>query len=137
MSLLNIMDTVGSAMNAQSIRLNVVASNMANASVVAPTPEEAYKARHPVFSSLMKDINRPETVGVRVDGVVEFQGDHLRVYQPNSPSANEEGYVYKSNVDVVEEMVNMMSASRSYQTSVELFNTSRDLMLQTLRLGQG
>lgn len=127
----SIFDIAGSAMKAQTLRLNVTASNLANAGSVASTPEEAYKARQPVFAAVLKN----EIGGVRTRGVVESKREAPMRYEPGHPLANEEGYVFGSNVDHVEEMANMMSASRSYQSNVEMISTVRQLMLQTLKMG--
>ena len=128
----SIFDIAGSAMQAQSIRLNVTATNLANANSVASTAEDAFKARQPVFAAVLKD----QIGGLQSLGIVESQREAQMRYEPDHPMADEEGYIYASNVDVVEEMANMMSASRSYQTNVELLNTTRQLMLQTLKIGQ-
>lgn len=128
----SIFDIAGSAMQAQSIRLNVTASNLANANSVAGTAEQAYKSRQPVFAAILKD----QIGGVQSMGIVESQREPEMRFEPGHPMADDQGYIYASNVDVVEEMANMMSASRSYQTNVELLNTTRQLMLQTLKMGQ-
>jgi len=128
----SIFDIAGSAMQAQSIRLNTTASNLANANSVAGSPEEAYKSRQPVFSAILQD----QIGGVQSLGIVESQREPEMRFQPDHPMADEQGYIYSSNVDVVEEMANMMSASRGYQTNVELLNTTKQLMLQTLKMGQ-
>lgn len=128
----SIFDIAGSAMRAQTLRLNTTASNMANASSVASTPEEAYRARHPVFAAVLDN----EIGGVRTRGVVESTREPEMRYEPGHPLANEEGYIFGSNVDNVEEMANMMSASRSYQSNVDMLSTVRQLMLQTLKMGE-
>jgi flagellar basal-body rod protein FlgC len=137
MTMFRIFDIAGSAMSAQSVRLNATASNLANASSVSGSPEEAYRARAPVFQTVLQGAgDDPASAAVQVTGVVESQAPPARVYQPGHPQADAEGYVYMSNVNVVDEMVNMISASRSYQNSIEVLNTSRDLLLRTLTLGQ-
>lgn len=136
MSLFNIFRIAGSGMSAQNVRLNLTASNLANADSVAPSPEQAYKARHPVFEATMRSLFADASSGVETLGVVESQKDHMARYAPDHPLADEQGYVYQSNVDVVEEMANMISASRSYQNNAEALNTSKELMLRTLRLGE-
>ncbi len=128
----SIFDIAGSAMRAQTLRLNTTASNLANASSVASTPEEAYRARHPVFAAVLDN----EIGGVRTRGVVESTREPEMRYEPGHPLANEEGYIFGSNVDNVEEMANMMSASRSYQSNVDMISTIRQLMLQTLKMGE-
>ncbi|MCC7329923.1 MAG: flagellar basal body rod protein FlgC [Gammaproteobacteria bacterium] len=136
MGLLNIFDTAGAAMSAQSARLNATASNLANANSTAGRPEDAYRARQPVFQTVLQGQGGdPAAASVRVAGVVESQAPPPRVYQPGHPQADAEGYVYMSNVNVVDEMVNMISASRSYQNSIEVLNTSKELFLRTLSLG--
>lgn len=125
----------GSAMSAQSLRLNTTASNMANAETIAASEKEAYRARETVFQSFKFDNARPAETGVKMLGVVQSGAPVRSKYDPEHPMANESGYVFTSNVDTVEEMVNMLSASRSYQNNVEVLNTSKDLMLRTLSLG--
>ena len=135
MSMLNIFNVSGSAISAQSQRLNTVASNLANADAVAGPDGQAYKARQVVFQTqLMGEMG---AAGVRVSNVTEDQTPGRRVHDPKNPMADGEGYVTYSNVNAVEEMVNMISASRSYQNNVEVMNTSKELLLATLRLGQG
>jgi flagellar basal-body rod protein FlgC len=131
----NVFDVVGSAMSAQSVRMNVTASNIANAEVSAPSPEDAYRARNPVFATILDDQSRAYG-GVRVLDVVDNPAQGPRRFEPSNPRADESGYVYLSNVNVLEEMVNMMSASRTYQNSIEVLNTSKQLMLKTLSIGQ-
>ncbi|QHS11069.1 flagellar basal body rod protein FlgC [Sinimarinibacterium sp. NLF-5-8] len=136
MSSFRIFDIAGSAMSAQSVRLNTVASNLANVDAVSGNPDEVYKARVPVFETAMQQLGHPEAAGVRVLGVVESQAQAEMRYEPGHPLADENGYVYAPNVNVVEEMVNMMSAARTYQSNVELMNTAKDLAMATLRLGR-
>lgn len=138
MALLDIFDVAGSALSAQTLRLNLTASNLANASTVAGTPEQAYKAREPVFAAALKAAapGAAPTVPVQLRGIVTSTATAEPLYQPNNPLADANGYVYRSNVNTVEAMVNMISASRSYQNNVEVMSTSRDLLLQTLKLGR-
>jgi flagellar basal-body rod protein FlgC len=144
MSLLNILTLAGSAVSAQSQRLNTVASNLANADTVAGPDGSPYKARQVVFQATAPDgrsrvgeaAGNPGVAGVTVSNVIEDQTPGKRVYDPKHPSADAEGYVTHSNVNVVEEMVNMISASRSYQNSIEIMNTAQQLALKTLQLGQ-
>ncbi len=138
MALFDVFQISGSAMNAQSLRLNTVASNMANADNVASSPEEVYRARYTVFSTLLEEaagIDGPKAAGVKIEGVVESEAEPLVRYDPNHPLADEQGNVYLPNVNVVEEMANMISASRSYQNNIEVLNTSKQLLLRTLNLG--
>ena len=138
MSMMNIFNVSGSAASAQSQRLNVVASNLANADTVAGPDGQAYKARQVTFQTqLVGAQNDPTTAGVKVSSITEDQTAGRRVHDPKHPSADADGYVTYSNVNAVEEMVNMISASRSYQNNVEVMNTSKELLLATLRLGQG
>jgi flagellar basal-body rod protein FlgC len=125
-------------MNAQSLRLNLVASNISNANSVSSSAEGAYKSRQPVFAAELKNIlnNQDAASKVKVLGVVENQAPPVMEYAPNHPLADKAGYIYKSNVNTVEEMANMMSASRSYQNNVEVLNTAKQLILQTLKMGQ-
>ena len=134
MSMMNIFNVSGSAASAQSQRLNVVASNLANADTVAGPDGQSFKARQVVFQTVaMGDAG---TAGVRVSTVTEDQTPGRRVHDPKHPSADADGYVTYSNVNAVEEMVNMISASRSYQNNVEVMNTAKSLLLKTLQMGQ-
>ena len=134
MSLFNIFNVAGSAMNAQSQRLNVVASNLANADSAVSANGEAYKAKQVVFAATPVDNNG--ATGVNVAAVIEDPSPMKMVYDPKNPLADEKGYVTMPNVNVVEEMVNMISASRSYQSNVEMMSTANTLMLKTLNIGQ-
>ncbi len=140
MSMLNIFNVSGSAVSAQSQRLNVVASNLANADTVAGPDGQAYKARQVVFQTMMMGAptggNEAASAGVRVSTVVEDQTQGRRVFDPKHPSADADGYVTYSNVNAVEEMVNMIAASRSYQNNVEVMNTAKNLLQKTLQMGQ-
>ncbi len=134
MSMFNIFNVSGSAASAQSQRLNVVASNLANADTVAGPDGQAYKARQVVFQTeLMGQVG---AAGVRVSTIQEDQTAGRRVHDPKHPGADAEGYVTYSNVNPVEEMVNMISASRSYQNNVEVMNTAKTLLMKTLQMGQ-
>lgn len=134
----SIFDIAGSGMNAQSLRLNLVASNISNANSVSSSEADAYKSRQPVFAAELNNAidKRNATSKVNVRGVVESQASPVMEYAPNHPMANKDGYIFKSNVNTVEEMANMMSASRSYQNNVEVLNTAKQMMLQTLKMGQ-
>ena len=138
MSLFKIFDIAGSAVSSQSQRLNTVASNLANVDTVAGPDGKSYKARQVTFQTVM--MNTPDGApgaGVRVAGVSEDQSPGRRVHDPASPSADAEGYVTYSNVNAVDEMVNMISASRSYQNNIEVMNTAKNLLMKTLQMGQG
>jgi flagellar basal-body rod protein FlgC len=137
MSMFQIFNVSGSAVSAQSQRLNVVASNLANADTVAGPDGQAYKARQVVFqTALMGAGDDSGNAGVRVTNVTEDQTPGRRVHDPKHPQADADGYVTYSNVNPVEEMVNMISASRSYQNNVEVMNTAKTLLLKTLQMGQ-
>jgi flagellar basal-body rod protein FlgC len=138
MSLFRVFDVSGSAVSAQSQRLNVVASNLANADTVAGPDGTAYKARQVVFQTVLmgQGPQADASTGVKVSTVVEDQTPGRRVHDPRHPSADAEGYVTYSNVSAVEEMVNMISASRSYQNNVDVMNTAKSLLLKTLQIGQ-
>jgi len=129
-----VLDIAGSAMNAQMVRLNTTASNMANANTVASSEAGAYRAKQPVFATLLRDAS--DVGGVEVSGIAESDAAIEKRYEPGNPMADKEGYVYLSNVNGVEEMANMISASRSFQNNAEIFSTSRTLMLRTLQLGR-
>src|SRR3569623_830119 len=135
MSTFKIFDIAGSALSAQSLRLNTVASNLANADAIGSDPSKVYKARMPVFRA-EPGTEGSATAGVQVLGVVESQAEAQKRYAPGHPLADAQGYVYAPNVNSVEEMVNMISASRAYQGSVEVMNTAKDLALRTLNLGK-
>ena len=138
MSMFNIFNVSGSAASAQSQRLNVVASNLANADTVAGPDGQAYKARQVTFQTELMGANRndPTAAGVKVSTISEDQTVGRRVHDPKHPSADGDGYVTYSNVNAVEEMVNMISASRSYQNNIEVMNTAKSLLLKTLQIGQ-
>lgn len=135
MSLLKVFDIAGASMTAQSVRLNTTASNLANANTAAGSAEDAYSARHPVFETVM-DWESEASAGVRVSDITASDKQPTKVHQPGHPEADADGYVYMSNVNPVDELVNMISASRGYQNSIEIMNTSKELLLRTLRLGQ-
>jgi len=134
MSMFKIFNVSGSAVSAQTQRLNVVASNLANADTVAGPDRQAYKARQVVFSTT--PMGEVGTAGVNVSQITEDNSPGRRVHDPKHPQADTEGYVTYSNVNAVEEMVNMISASRSYQNNIEVMSTAKSLLLKTLQLGQ-
>ncbi|MEZ5525469.1 MAG: flagellar basal body rod protein FlgC [Pseudomonadales bacterium] len=148
MSLTHIFDVAGTGMSAQTIRLNTVASNIANAESVSSSTGETYRARHPVFSVIKQQVDQDgfggfasgfdsaAGYGVRVDGIIESQSELRQKYQPDHPQADENGFVYYPNVDVVAEMADMISASRAYQTNVEIMNTAKQMLQRVLTLGQ-
>ncbi len=134
MSMFSIFSVSGSAISAQSQRLNVVASNLANADAVAGPDGQGYKSRQVVFQTLPMDSQA--TAGVKVTNITESNAPFKRVHNPNHPSADAQGYVNYSNVNPVEQMVDMISASRSYQNNIEVMNTAKTLLLKTLQMGQ-
>ena len=137
MSLNNVFTIAGSSLSAQSARLNTISSNLANADTVASRPEDTYKARYPVFSTVYENnITQSGGGSVRVDGIIESQNEAQKIFDPDHPLADENGHIYKADINTVDEMVNMISASRSYQSSIEAMNTTKQLMLQTLSIGQ-
>jgi flagellar basal-body rod protein FlgC len=142
MSSFKIFDIVGSGLSAQSVRLNTVASNLANADSVSGDPNTVYKARHPVFQAVQAAVgqnltatDRASSASVRVGGIVQSNAPATERYDPGNPLADANGNVYAPNVNVIEEMTDMISASRAYQNNVEVMNTSKGLMLATLKLG--
>lgn len=134
MSLFNIFNVAGSAMSAQAQRLNVVSSNLANADSTTSSTGQVYKAKQVVFSAT--SVGNLESSGVKVQQIVEDNSPPRLVFDPKHPMADEKGYVAMPNVNAVDEMVNMLSASRSYQTNVETMNAAKTLLLKTLTIGQ-
>lgn len=149
MSLSSVFHIAGSGMSAQSTRLNTISSNIANAETVSSSVEETYRARHPVFATILADNLRGDGAqaslftdsdqagkGVQVKGIIEDNSELQMRYEPDHPAANEQGYVFYPNVNVVEEMADMISASRAFQTNVEMMNTAKQMMQRVLTLGQ-
>ena len=149
MSLMSIFDISGSAMSAQSVRLNTTASNMANANSAAANPNEVYRARQPVFATVSADLLNQANAdafgfgggdsvgrGVRVTDILESDAPFQQRYEPGHPLADENGYVYYPNVNIVDEMTNMISSSRFYQMNVDVMNAARTMMQRVLSLGQ-
>jgi flagellar basal-body rod protein FlgC len=148
MSLASVFNIAGTGMSAQTTRLNTVASNIANAETVSSSIDKTYRARHPVFATMFQDAkgngdsgslfadSDSSGAGVQVSGVVEDQSNLEARYEPSSPAANKDGYVYYPNVNVVEEMADMISASRSFQTNADIMNTAKTMMQKVLTLGQ-
>jgi flagellar basal-body rod protein FlgC len=148
MSYANLFDIAGMGMNAQSVRLNTVASNLANAQSAASSVDQVYRARHPVFAAVQKNAldaaagwaeapaTGEEGAGVQVLGIVESQAPLERQYEPGHPLADKDGYVLYPNVNVVEEMADMISASRSFQINVEMLQSAKSMAQRLLSLGQ-
>ena len=139
MNLFGVFNISGSAMSAESVRLNTTSSNMANANSIGSSAKETYKSRQAVFGaefSKAKYRQQDYAIPVKVLGIVESQKPLQPEYNPNHPMANEEGYIFRPNVNVMEEMANMISASRSYQTNVQIADASKQMLQSTLRMGQ-
>jgi flagellar basal-body rod protein FlgC len=148
MSLGSIFDIAGSGMTAQSLRLNTTASNIANAETASSSIDQTYRARKPVFAAIQQSMLNPSQqgltlsgdegagAGVRVEGIVESNAELQMRYEPDHPAANEDGYVFYPNVNVVEEMADMMSSSRSFQMNVDVMNSAKSMMQRILTLGQ-
>jgi flagellar basal-body rod protein FlgC len=150
MGIFRILDIAGTAMNAQSVRLNATASNLANAESVSSSVETTYKARRPLFSAAFDEAmqfevseggvtdpvtGEPYGVGVALKGVIESDAPTIKEYNPNHPLADDEGYIYRPNVNTVEEMADMISANRSYQTAVQMATSAKKMMQATLQMG--
>lgn len=147
MSLSSVFNIAGTGMSAQTTRLNTVASNIANAETVSSSMDQTYRARHPVFATVLQGQGNGDSgslfgsqdeagQGVQVAGIVQDQGNLEARYEPNHPSADKNGYVYYPNVNVVQEMADMISASRSFQTNADMMNTAKTMMQKVLTLGQ-
>lgn len=136
MSLFNIFNVTGSAMSAESVRLNTTSSNLANANSVSSSAQETYKARHPIFVAALDSAQGSASVPVQLQGIVESNEPLSAEYNPEHPLANSAGYIYKSNVNVMEEMANMISASRSYQNNVQVADASKQMLMKTLQMGK-
>ena len=138
MGLFNVFDISGSALSAQSVRLNVTSSNLANIDSVSSSISRTYRARQPVFETMYYDLLDADasSAGVRVQGIVESQAPLREEYVPDHPYADEQGYIHLPNVNAIEEMANMISASRSYQNNIEVINASKDMLQRTLTMGQ-
>lgn len=138
MSLMHVLNVAGSALNAQSLRLNLTASNLANVDALSSSIGETYRSRHAVFATAYQEGETRAAIsgGVRVLGVVESKVPPHREYMPDHPNADTEGYVYRPNVNIVEEMADMISASRSYQSNIEVINASKQMIMRTLSIGQ-
>ena len=134
MSLFDAINVAATSLEAQSVRLNTVASNLANANAISSSEQATYRAQYPVFETMYNELTN--AAGVRVSGVVQSDLPATREYAPTHPMADDEGFIYRPNINSVEEMANMMEASRSYQNSIEAMNTAKQLILRTLTLGR-
>ncbi len=140
MSLFSVSNIAAAAPTAETVRLNTTASNLANAESESGDPTQVYRAREPVFQTILRSAGAdPNTAGaiagVRVLGIVQSRTPPSMRYQPDSPLANKQGYVYVSNVNPVEELANMISANRSFATDVDVINTTKTLLLKTIAMG--
>ena len=140
MSLFNAISVAATSLDAQSTRLNTISSNLANANAVSSSAEETYRAQYPVFETMLNELtssNGMDSVsGVRVSGVMQSDLPAVKEYVPSHPMADDEGFIYRPAINSVEEMTNMMEASRSYQDNIEAMNTAKQLILRTLTLGR-
>jgi flagellar basal-body rod protein FlgC len=137
MSMLTALKISSSAMNAQMIRMNTTASNLANMDVVGSSVDEAYKAKKPIFKTVMENYSSKNfEASVQVNGIFVSNRVNTKRYDPENPAASEDGYVFVSNVNSIEEMVDMTNSSRSYQTNVEVMNATKKMMMSTLQLGK-
>ena len=134
MSLFDSMNIASTALSAQTTRINTSASDMANANTVASTPEDTYRARAPIFQAVLE--GESDQLGVRVKSIEEVGREPRQEFEPEHPLADENGFIYTPDLDVTTEMANMMSASRSFQSAIEVINTSKQLALRTLTLGK-
>ena len=137
MSSFKIFDIAGSGMTAQSLRMNLVASNLANVDAISSSTDKTYRARQPVFRTVLDDMSRNGVAaGVRMAAVIESEAPLVREFAPDHKLADEDGFIYRPNVNIVEEMANMISASRAYQNNVEVINATRRMMSATINLGR-
>jgi flagellar basal-body rod protein FlgC len=139
MSLFDVMDVASTSLTAQTVRLHTIAENMANANTVSSTADDTYRAKAPVFKAILEgqvDPMEASKLGVELDGVVEVGGPARQEFNPAHPLADENGYIYRPDIDAATEMSQMMQASRSFQNSIEAINTAKQLALRTLTLGK-
>ncbi|MCF1426731.1 MAG: flagellar basal body rod protein FlgC [Shewanella sp.] len=138
MSLFNIFNVSGSGMSAQSVRLNTTASNIANADAVSSSMERTYRARYPVFEAELARASHQqhEAVGVQVKGIVQSDSPLQKEFAPQHPMADKDGFIYKPNINVMEQMADMISASRSYQMNVQVAEAAKSMLQQTLNIGK-
>ena len=139
MSLFDVMNIAASSLTAQTAKINTVAQNLANAETVASSPEETYTAQTPLFRAVLEgqiDPNDASQMGVMVEGLVEVGGPANQEFNPDHPLADDDGYIYKPDINPATEMADLMQASRSFQNSIEAINTAKQLALRTLTLGK-
>ncbi len=136
MSMFHVLDISATGMHVQTVRLNTIASNMANVDSISSNAKDTYRAKEPVFQTILDEETGRPIGGVKIKEIVENQAPLKMEYNPNHPMANKDGYIFRPNVNVVEEMANMLDASRTYETNIEVMNTSKQLLLRTLQLGK-
>lgn len=140
MSLFDAISVAATSLDAQSTRLNTISSNLANANAVSSSAEDTYRAQYPVFEAMFNELTQANGMdavnGVRVSGIIRSENPAVQEYAPSHPMADEEGFIYRPAINSVEEMANMMEASRSYQDNIEAMNTAKQLILRTLTLGR-
>jgi len=134
MSLANILKLSGGALNAQTVRLNTIASNLANVDSAASSPKDAFKAKRPVFETILENATGAlqSGYGVKVDKITETRAVNPQIYDPQNPMADKDGYVFRSNVNPMEEMTDMLDAARSYESALTISSTARELMMRTI-----
>jgi len=132
----HVLDISATGMHVQTVRLNTIASNMANVDSISSNAKDTYRAKEPVFQTILDEETGRPIGGVKIKEIVENQAPLKMEYNPNHPMANKDGYIFRPNVNVVEEMANMLDASRTYETNIEVMNTSKQLLLRTLQLGK-
>ncbi|BBP43065.1 flagellar basal body rod protein FlgC [Thiosulfativibrio zosterae] len=136
MSMFRTLDISATGLHAQTIRLNTIASNMANVDSISSNAQDTFRGKKPVFETIMDEATGLPAGGVKIKDIVENKAPLKMEYMPNHPMADDKGYIYRPNVNVVEEMADMMSASRTYQTNIEVMNTSKQLLLRTIQMGK-
>jgi flagellar basal-body rod protein FlgC len=130
------LDISATGMHVQTIRLNTIASNMANVDSISSNSDETYRSKQPVFKTILNEETGRPAGGVMIDDIVESEAPAIMEYSPNHPMADEDGYIFRPNVNVVEEMANMMDASRTYETNIEVMNTTKQILLKTIQMGK-
>lgn len=136
MSMFPTLDVSATGMHVQTVRLNTIASNMANVDSISSNSDETYRSKQPVFKTILNEETGRPAGGVMIDDIVESEAPAIMEYNPNHPMADEDGYIYRPNVNVVEEMANMMDASRTYETNIEVMNTTKQILLKTIQMGK-
>jgi flagellar basal-body rod protein FlgC len=130
------LDISATGMHVQTVRLNTIASNMANVDSISSNSDETYRSKQPVFKTILNEETGRPAGGVMIDDIVESEAPAIMEYSPNHPMADEDGYIFRPNVNVVEEMANMMDASRTYETNIEVMNTTKQILLKTIQMGK-